>query len=54
MINYKTFYIVQHWTRFLVLDEDKMPVDVQYTLAKAKHLIDTIMENIPDVEAIAS
>lgn len=55
MINYKTFYIVQHWTRFLVLDEDKMPIDVQETLAKAKHLIDTIFENIPEhLEEIAS
>ena len=54
MINYKTFYILQHGQKFLVLDEDKMPVDVQDTLAKAKHLIDTILENIPDIEEIAS
>lgn len=54
MINYKTFYILQHGQKFLVLDEDKMPVDVQNTLASAKHLIDTILENIPDIEEIAS
>jgi hypothetical protein len=54
MINYKTFYILQHGTKFLILDEDKMPIDVQETLAKAKHLIDTILENIPDIEEIAS
>ena len=54
MINYKTFYIVQHWTRFLVLDEDKMPIDVQETLAKAKHLIDIIIDGIPEIEEIAS
>jgi len=54
MINYKTFYILQHWTKFLVLDEDKMPIDVQETLAKAKHLIDTILENIPDIPEIAA
>lgn len=54
MLNYKTFYILQHGQKFLVLDEDKMPVDVQDTLAKAKHLIDVILDNIPDVEDIAS
>lgn len=54
MINYKTFYIIQHWTKFLVLDEDKLPIDVLDSLTKAKYLIDTILENIPDVEAIAS
>lgn len=54
MINYKTFYILQHGSKFLILDEDKMPIDVQDTLAKAKHLIDTILENIPDIEEIAS
>jgi hypothetical protein len=31
-----------------------MPIDVQETLAKAKHLIDTIIENIPEhLEEIA-
>lgn len=54
MINYKTFYILQHGTKFLVLDEDKLPIDVLDSLTKAKFLIDSILENIPDVEAIAS
>ena len=54
MIKYRSYYIIERNKRFLILDEDKMPVDVQETLAKAKHLIDLILENIPDIPDIAA
>ena len=54
MLSYRSYYIIERNKRFLILDEDKMPVDVQETLSKAKHLIDLILENIPDIPDIAA
>ncbi len=46
MINYRSYWIVQKGTNsFLILDQDKMPVDIQTTLSKSKHLIDVILDS---------
>ena len=46
MIQYRSYYILQKQSGFLVLDSDKMPIDIQSTLAKAKHFVDVILDSV--------
>lgn len=52
MLKYRSYYILQKAKWFLILDQDKMPIDIQSTLAKARHFIDVILDSMVSTTTI--
>lgn len=52
MIPYRSFYILQRPTCFVILDSDKAIVTTESTLALCKKFIDLLLDSTPFIDAV--